>query len=180
MGHLQESTRNLLECVDDNFLVQVLDRPARGEMWLDVVLPSAEEIIKGIKSEDSIGCSSRARVEVGISRNMGLAKSGVRTLNLERANFRLFKELLDEISWEALLRDKGVEESWLFFRDAFLRAQELSISPNKKVGRGGRKLTGLGKDLQVRLREETVPGVETRVCQLGRKQGCCPNLQRED
>jgi len=38
---------------------------------------------------------------------MGLAKSGVRILNFRRANLRLFEELLDEISWEAVLRDKG-------------------------------------------------------------------------
>jgi len=49
------------------------------------------------------------------------------TLNFGRASFGLFKELLDEISWETVLRDKEVEESWLLFKDAFLRAQELSI-----------------------------------------------------
>ena len=72
-----------------------------------------------------------------ISRNGGLAKSGVRTLN--SGNFRLFKELFVETSWEADLRDKGLEESWLLFKDAFLRAQELSVPQNKKAGRGGRK-----------------------------------------
>jgi len=44
-----------------------------------------------------------------------------------RVNFRLFKELLDEISWEEDLRDKGVEERWLLFMDAFLKAQELPV-----------------------------------------------------
>lgn len=39
-----------------------------------------------------------------ILRNVGLAKSEVRTLN-----FRVFKELLNETSWEAVLRDKGVK-----------------------------------------------------------------------
>jgi len=57
--------------------------------------------------------------------NVGLVEGGVRTLN-SRANFRLFKKLLDEISWEAVLRDKGVEESWLLIKDVFLKAQELS------------------------------------------------------
>jgi len=36
---------------------------------------------------------------------MGLAKSEIRTLNFGRENFRLFKELLDEVSWKAVLRD---------------------------------------------------------------------------
>jgi len=70
-----------------------------------------------------------------ILRNTGLIKSRVRTLNVGSVNFRLFKKLLDEISWEAVLRDKGVEESWLLFKDALLGAQELPIPQNKKAGR---------------------------------------------
>ena len=62
-----------------------------------------------------------------ILRNVDLEKSGARTLNFGGANLRLLKELLDEISWEAVLRDKGVEERWLLFMDAFLKAQELPV-----------------------------------------------------
>ena len=44
----------------------------------------------------------------------------------------LSKELLDEIPWEAVLRDKGMEQSWQLSRDAFLKAQDLSIPQQKK------------------------------------------------
>jgi len=47
-----------------------------------------------------------------ILRNVDLEKSGARTLNFGGANLRLLKELLDEISWEAFLRDKRVKQSW--------------------------------------------------------------------
>jgi len=60
--------------------------------------------------------------ELVITRSMILAKSGVRTLNFRRANFRLFKELLDEIPWETVLRDKGMKQRWQLFKDIFLRA----------------------------------------------------------
>jgi len=40
---------------------------------------------------------------------MDLAKCKVRALNLGRVNFRLLKELLDEVPWEAVFRDKGAE-----------------------------------------------------------------------
>ena len=107
------------------------------------LLTNAEEIIKSVKVGGSLGCSDHALVEFVILRNVGLAKSGVRTLNFGRANFKLFKELLAKIPWDAVLKDKDVEESWLLFKDAFLRAQELSIPLNKKVSRGGRKLAWL-------------------------------------
>lgn len=81
-----------------------------------------------------------------------LAKSGVRTPDFRRANFRLFKELLAKISWDAVLKDKDVEESWLLFEHAFLRAQELFIPVNTKAGRGGRKPAWLSKDLLGKLK----------------------------
>ena len=75
-------------------------------------------------------------------------------INAVRANFMLFKQLLNEVSCEDVLRDKGVEQRWLLFKDAFLRVQELSIPQNKKAGRGGRKLAWLGKDLLGKWREK--------------------------
>lgn len=56
-------------------------------------------------------------------------------------NFRLFKELLNKISWEKFLREKGVEQSWLLFKNPFLRAQELSIPQNNKAGRNYRMVS---------------------------------------
>jgi len=121
---------------------------------LDLVLISAEKIVKDIKSRGSLGCRDHVLLEFVILKNVDLAKSGVRTLNFKRAIFSYFKELSDEICWEEVLRDKGVEESWLVFKDAFLRMKELSILQNKTAGRRGRKSVWLGKDLLVKLREE--------------------------
>lgn len=70
--------------------------------------------------------------------NVGLVEGGVRTLN-SRANFRLFKELLDEIPWEAVLRDKETEHICQLFKDTFLQTQELSTPQHKKSSTGGRK-----------------------------------------
>ena len=47
------------------------------------------------------------------------------------------------------------EQSRQLFKDAFLRAQELSIPQQKKSSRGGRKSALLKKDLLVKLWERT-------------------------
>lgn len=59
--------RRLLECTEDNFLVQALDKPSRREALLDLVLTNAE-IIEELKTEGSLGCSNHALVEFMISR----------------------------------------------------------------------------------------------------------------
>ena len=78
---------------------------------LDLLLTSAEEIIKDVNVGGSLGCNDRALVEFVISRDVGLAKSGFRILNFGRANFKLFNGLLAKIPWDAVLKDKDVEES---------------------------------------------------------------------
>ena len=47
-----------------------------------------------------------------------------------------------------------MEWVWQYFKDTFLRAQELSISQNKKLCRRRRKPALLGKDLLARMREK--------------------------
>ena len=46
------------------------------------MLTSAKEIIKDIRIRGSLGCSNFALIEFMILRNVGLAKSGVRMLNI--------------------------------------------------------------------------------------------------
>ena len=72
---------------DDNFLVQVLDRPTRSEALLGLLLTNAVEITEGVKVGGSLGCSDHALVKFVILRNVGLAKRVVRTLNFGKANF---------------------------------------------------------------------------------------------
>ena len=111
---------------------------------LDLLLTNAEEIIKDVNVEGSLGCSNHALVEFVILRDVGLTKGGVRTLNFGRANFKLFNGSLAMIPWNAVIKDKDVEESWPLFKDALLKAREVSIPLNRKVGRRDRKPAWLG------------------------------------
>jgi len=68
-------------------------------------------------------------------RDVGKARSIVRTLNFMISNFLLFKELRSRTPWETVLRDRGAEKSWQIFKDAFHRAQELSVPRSNKSGK---------------------------------------------
>ena len=102
MSGCKQSWR-LLECIEENFLVQVLDKATRDEVLPDLVLTIAEELNKEGKLGGTWGCSDCAIFELVILREMAKSKVSRRT------NFRLFRELLDEIPWEVVLRGRGVE-----------------------------------------------------------------------
>jgi len=103
-------SRRFLECIEDNFLSQVIDTPAWGDAILDLMLTSESELISDVKTGGSLGCSEHALVELTVLRDMGNARSIVRTLNSRKANFQLFKELVSRTPWEVVLRDRGAEQ----------------------------------------------------------------------
>lgn len=102
MSGCKQSWR-LLECTEENFLVQVLDKATRDEVLPDLVLTIVEELNKESKLGGTWGCSDCALFELVILREMAKSKVSRRT------NFRLFRKLLDEIPWEVVLRGRGVE-----------------------------------------------------------------------
>lgn len=61
-----------MACIEDNFLTQVTERPAR-EVLLVLLLTSSEELKGEVKTGGS--CSDRALVEIMISRGISQVKS---------------------------------------------------------------------------------------------------------
>jgi len=51
-----------------------------------------------------------------------------------------------------VLRDRGTEQSWQIFKDAFHRVQELSVPRCKKSGSEGMRPAWLSQDLLVKLK----------------------------
>ncbi|KFW92656.1 hypothetical protein N336_07629, partial [Phalacrocorax carbo] len=87
-------------------------------------------------------------------RDMGKARSIVKTLNFRKDDFQLFKELVTRTPWEMVLRDKGTEESWQIFKDAVHKAQELSVPRCKKSGKQGERPAWLSQDMLVKLKSK--------------------------
>ncbi|KAJ7408459.1 hypothetical protein BTVI_59453 [Pitangus sulphuratus] len=76
---------------------QVLDKLSRGETTLDLALTNADELIKKVKIGGCLGCSDHALDNFVVSRNRGLAKNKVRTMNFRKLNFQMFKEIVDDV-----------------------------------------------------------------------------------
>jgi len=105
-------SRRFLECMEDNFLSQVIDTPIQGDAILDLMLTSASELTHDVKTGGSLGCSDHALVEFTVLRDMRKARSTVRTQNFRKAIFQLFRELVSSTPWETVLRDRGAEQRW--------------------------------------------------------------------
>lgn len=54
-----------MDCIDDNFLTQVIKKLMRADALLDMILTNKEETIRDVKAESSLGCGDRGMVESG-------------------------------------------------------------------------------------------------------------------
>jgi len=66
------------------------------------------------------------------------------TLHFWRADFGLFRSLVDRVPWEVVLKGKGVQAGWTFFKKEVLKAQE-QATPHMPKDKLAGKQTGLAK-----------------------------------
>ena len=72
----------------------------------------------------SLRCSDHEMVEFKILSGRSKQKSRIATLNIRRANFDLFQDLLGAILWARVLEGKGACERWSAFKQRFFQAQD--------------------------------------------------------
>ncbi|PKU31506.1 rna-directed dna polymerase from mobile element jockey-like [Limosa lapponica baueri] len=108
-------SRRFLQCIDDNFLTQMLEEPTRRDALLDLVLTNKEGLVEDVKVGGSLGCSDHEKMEFRIVGTMHKT-SRTETLDFRRANFDLFKKLLGETSWDRALEGREAPESWSIFK----------------------------------------------------------------
>lgn len=68
---------------------------------------------------------------------MGQVKSKVKPLNLRKGNFEVFKGIVNGISGETALRDKGVEQSWKISEKVFITRAGNPLE--QEIGKKGKR-----------------------------------------
>ncbi|GAB0188073.1 hypothetical protein GRJ2_001272600 [Grus japonensis] len=144
-GHKQ--FRRFLECIDDNFLLQVIEKPMRRGAMVDLVLTNKEGLVGNMKLKGSLGCSDHEMVEFKILRAVRRAHSKLTTLDFGRADFGLFRDPPGRVPSDKALEGRGAQESWLVFKDHLLQAQERCIPTKRKSGKNSRKTVWMNKEL---------------------------------
>ncbi|KAK4811203.1 hypothetical protein QYF61_021274 [Mycteria americana] len=71
-----------------------------------------------------------------------------------QADFGLFRTLVERVPWETVLKGKGVQEGWAFFKKEVLKAQEQAVPVCHKTNRRGRRLAWLNRELLMELRKK--------------------------
>jgi len=63
-------SRRFLECIEDNFLGQIIDSPTQGDAILDLMVTNASELISDTKIGGSLCCSDHTLVEFTVLKDV--------------------------------------------------------------------------------------------------------------
>ncbi|PKU39572.1 dtw domain-containing protein 2 [Limosa lapponica baueri] len=108
-GH--KKSRKFLECVDDNFHLQMIEEPMRKGAMLDLVLTNKEGLVGNVKFKGSLGCSDHEMVEFKILRAARRVCSKLATLHFRRADFELLRDLIGRVAWKKNWRGEGPKKA---------------------------------------------------------------------
>ncbi|PKU30746.1 dtw domain-containing protein 2 [Limosa lapponica baueri] len=108
-GH--KKSRKFLECVKDNFLLQMVEEPMWRGAMLDLILTNKEGLVGNVKLKVSLGCSDHKMVEFKVLGAARRVHNKLATLDFRRADFGLLRDLLVRVTWEKVLEERGAQES---------------------------------------------------------------------
>lgn len=89
--------RSFLECIDDNFVLQVKEKTMRRSTVLDLILSDKERLVEIVKLNGSLGCRDQEMVQFRILMAMRREHSKLAILDFGRRDFGLFKGLLGRV-----------------------------------------------------------------------------------
>ncbi|GAB0203869.1 mitochondrial enolase superfamily member 1 [Grus japonensis] len=149
-----KESRKFLECVDDNFLLQVIEEPTRRGATLDLILTNKEGLAGDVKLKGNLGCSDHEMVEFRIFRAARRVCSKLTALDFRRADFGLFRDLLGRIPWDKALEGRGAQDSWLIFKHHLLQAQERCIPTKRKSSKNTKRRPWMNKELLGKVKQK--------------------------
>ena len=113
--------------MEETFLTRLVGEPTREGDLLDLLFVNREGLVGDGMVGGCLGHSDHEMIEFLILREVRRVVIRTATLDFWRADFVLFKGPVDRVPWEALLKGRGVQEDWTFFRKEILKAREQAI-----------------------------------------------------
>ncbi|GAB0207710.1 hypothetical protein GRJ2_003236700 [Grus japonensis] len=150
----RKQSRRFLECVEDNFLIQLVSEPTREGAQLDMSFANREGLVGDVMVGGHLGHSDHEMIEFLLHRELRREVSRIATLDFWRADFGLFRKWVDRVPLEEVLKGKGVQEGWTFFKKEVLKAQEQAVPMCRKTGQQGRRPAWLNRELWLELRKK--------------------------
>ncbi|XP_048789274.1 uncharacterized protein LOC125687934 [Lagopus muta] len=149
----REQSRRFLKCAGDNFLTQPVRELMRGRNILDLLFVNGKGLVGDVKIGGRLGHSDHEILDFSILVEPQRGVSRTATLDFWRADFKLFRTMVERVPWVAL-ESMGAQEGWEYFKEIVLKVQDLTIPMSQKMGRRARRPGWLNRDIWLELKNK--------------------------
>jgi len=95
----RKQSRRFFECVEDNFPTQLVSKPTGEGALLDLLCVNREGLLRDVVVGLCLGHSDPEMIEFLILGDVRSGVSRTATLDFRRADFGLFRSLVDRVHW---------------------------------------------------------------------------------
>ena len=75
-------------------------------------------------------------------------------LDFQRADFSLFRTMVERVPWKVVLESMGAQEGWEYFKEVILKEQELTIPKSWKTTQWAKRPDWLNRYLWLELKNK--------------------------
>jgi len=140
--------------VEDDFLTQLVSEPTRGGASLDLLFTNREGLMGDVVVGGHLGLSNHEMIEFSVLGEVKRGVSKTTAMDFWRADFGLFRTLVDRLPWETVLKVKGVQVGCTFFKEEVLKAQEQAVPMCCKTNHRRRRPAWLNRQLLLGVRKK--------------------------
>ena len=106
---------------------------------LDLLFDNREGRVGVVKVGGRLGHSDHEMLDFSILVETRRGVSGTAILDFWRADFNLFRTMVERVPWEVVLENMGTQEGREYFKEDILEVQKLTIpKENKSTGKKAR------------------------------------------
>jgi len=105
----------------------------RGSNILDLLFVNREDLVGDVKVGGLLGKSGHEMLDFSIFVEPRRVVCRTATLDFRRADFNLFRTLVERVPWEVVLESVGAQEGWEYFKETVLKVQDLTIPMSQKT-----------------------------------------------
>ena len=107
--------------------------PTRGMKILDLLFVNRECLVGDVRVGGRLGHSDQEMLDFSILVEPQRGVNRTATLDFWRADFTLFRTMVERVPWEVILESVGAQEGWEYFKEVILKVQELTIPKSWKT-----------------------------------------------
>jgi hypothetical protein len=123
-----------IECINNNFLTQVVTEPTRGRNYLDLVLSSEEGFIENITVRESLEASDHQMISFELICTTPVQKRKTKNYCYFKANYDNIREYATSLNWnKRMLEQTDVDIIWTQLKSDILDIRNKFIPLKKKM-----------------------------------------------